>query len=257
MNEAPPSAHIDLFMDRKQYMKEVYPKYWKTAREEIYGFGDYDKNLCQYLLKRVPPGEEVLEVAIGTGYPIADFLQGAHYPVYGIDISSDLVRQCRRRNPYISCIIGDVEDLPYRSGHFGCTYCFHSTWYFPNLPRAIDEMLRVTRSAGLVLFDIQNRNAKNIDMAYRRRLAANQIAGKMIRYGKNMAKLILRRGTPQWHSVVYEVPTYPESLYRHLDQIGVSDFQVMVAREDHSLELKDERKPFSEFDRLIFGIIKN
>jgi ubiquinone/menaquinone biosynthesis C-methylase UbiE len=244
-------------MDRKQYMKEVYPKYWKTARKEIYGFGDYDKSLCHYLAERVPPGEKVLEVAIGTGYPIAEFLQAADYPVYGIDISADLVQQCRRQNPYISCTIGDVEDLPYRSGYFGCTYCFHSTWYFPNLTRAIDEMLRVTRSSGLVLFDIQNRNAKNIDTAYRKRLAANRTAGKMIRYGKNVAKLILRRGTPQWHSVVYEVPTYPESLYRHLDRIGVSYFQVMAAREDHSLELKDERKPFAEFDRLIFVIVKN
>ena len=244
-------------MDRKQYMKEVYPKYWMTAREEIYGFGEYDKNLCRYLLDRIPTGEKVLEVAIGTGYPIAEFLRGASYPVYGLDISSDLVQQCRRRNPDISCTIGDVEDLPYRTGHFGCTYCFHSTWYFPNLTRAIDEMLRVTRSSGLVLFDIQNRNAKNIDAAYRRKLAATRPAGKVIHYGKNVAKLILRRGTPQWHSVVYEVPTYPETLYEHLDQIGVSDFQVMVAREDHSLELRDERKPFSEFDRLVFVINKN
>ena len=118
-------------------------------------------------------------------------------------------------------------------------------------------MLRVTRSSGLVLFDIQNRNAKNIDAAYRRRLAATRPAGKVIHYGKNVAKLILRRGTLQWHSVLYEVPTYPETLYGHLDQIGVSDFQVMVAREDHSLELRDERKPFSEFDRLVFVINKN
>jgi len=74
-------------MDRKQYMKEVYPKYWMTAREEIYGFGEYDKNLCRYLLDRIPTGEKVLEVAIGAGYPIAEFLRGASYPVYGLDIS--------------------------------------------------------------------------------------------------------------------------------------------------------------------------
>jgi ubiquinone/menaquinone biosynthesis C-methylase UbiE len=245
-----------MLMDRKRYMKEVYPKYWMTAREEIYGFSRYDKSLCQYLLQRIAVGEKVLEVAIGTGYPIAEFLQGAGYRVYGVDISADLLEQCRRKIPQIACLIGDVEDLPYRGGDFACTYCFHSTWYFPNLTRAVDEMLRVTRPSGVILFDIQNRNAKNIDAAYRKKLMATRTAGKVIRCGKNVAKIILRRGSPQWHSVVYEVPTYPETLYRHLDQIGVSGYQVMLVSEDHSLEPTDERKPFSEFDRLVFVLTK-
>jgi len=238
-------------------MKEIYPKYWITAREKIYGFSEYDKNVCRYLHDRVPSGEKLLEVAVGTGYPIADFLQKAGYSLYGIDISSALIQKCRQINPDINCVIGDVEHLPYPDGYFSCSYCFHSTWYFPNLARAIDEMLRVTRSSGLVVFDTQNRNAKNIDAAYRRRLAATRTAGKVIRYGKNVAKIILRHGTPQWHSVVYEVPTYPETLYKHLEHSGFADFQVMVARDDHSLELRDERKPLSEFDRLIFVINKN
>ena len=244
-------------MNRKQYMKKVYPKYWMTARENIYGFSQYDKNLCRYLLDRIPTGEKVLEVAIGTGYPIAEFLQAARYSVYGLDISADLVERCRQRNPEIACMVGDVEDLPYRNCSFACTYSFHSSWYFPNVTRAIEEMLRVTRPSGVVLFDIQNRNAKDIDAAYRRRLAANRAAGKVIRYGKNMAKIILRRGTPLWHPVVYEVPTYPETLYRHLDQIGVSDYHVMIAGKDHRLEPRDERTSFSEFARLIFVITRH
>lgn len=257
MNGARGRRKFATLMDRKRYMKEVYPKYWMTAREEIYGFSQYDKSLCRDLLKRIPVGEKVLEVAIGTGYPNAEFLQQAGYWVYGVDISEDLLEQCRQRIPQVACVVGDVEDLPYRNGDFGCTYCFHSTWYFPNLTRAVDEMLRVTRPLGVVLFDIQNLNAKNIEAAYHKRLAATRTVGKVISCGKNVAKMILHRGSPQWHSVVYEVPTYPETLYRHLDQIGVSAFQVMVVREDHSLEPKDERKPFSEFDRLVFVITKD
>jgi ubiquinone/menaquinone biosynthesis C-methylase UbiE len=248
------ATQLRRFMDRKRYMKEVYPKYWMTAREEIYGFGQYDQSLCQYLLERVSTGERILEVAIGTGYPIAEFLQGTGRRIYGVDISADLLGQCRRRVPDIACVIGDVEDLPYADGAFGCTYCFHSTWYFPNLMRAVEEMLRVTRPSGVVLFDIQNRNAKNIDAAYRKKVAATGAFGKVIRCGKNVAKIILGRGSPQWHSVVYEVPTYPETLYKHLEQIGVSSYKVMAVRADHSLEPKDERKPFTEFDRLLFVI---
>ena len=188
MNNARGGREVTPLMDRKQYMKEIYPKYWISAREKLYGFSEYDKSLCCYIAERVRAGEKGLEVAIGTGYPIADFLQKAGYSVCGIDISSDLIEKCRGTNPAIGCVIGDVEDLPFPDGHFGYTYCFHSTWYFPDLAKAIDEMLRVTRSPGLVIFDIQNRNAKNIAMAYRRRLRASSRTGRMLKYTKNVIK---------------------------------------------------------------------
>lgn len=133
-------------MDRKTYMREVYSKSWISAREEIYGFLEYDKNLCNYICKHVPEAGKLLEVAIGTGYPFADFFQKAEYSVQGIDISPKLIEKCRQLYPKINCKVGDAEDLDYPDDFFDCVYCFHSTWYFPNLNKAIDEMLRVTRS---------------------------------------------------------------------------------------------------------------
>jgi len=249
-------GNATLLMDRKKYMKEVYPKYWITAREKIYGFSEYDKNLCRFISERVPAGEKLLEVAIGTGYPIADFLQKSGYSICGIDISSNLIQKCRHINPDITCTVADVEHLPFADGHFDCTYCFHSTWYFPRLTKAIEEMLRVTRSPGLVIFDLQNRNAKTIAEAYRRRLAASTVIGTIIRCGKNMAKLILRRGTPVWRSIVYEIPTYPESLYKHFESIEVMDFDVVIRRQDHTLETRNEKSSFQDYERLIFVVRK-
>ena len=40
-------------MDRKEYMKNIYSKYWIYAREKKYGFLEYDKNLCNYISKNV------------------------------------------------------------------------------------------------------------------------------------------------------------------------------------------------------------
>ena len=40
-------------MDRKEYMKNIYSKYWTYARERKYGFLEYDKNLCNYISKNV------------------------------------------------------------------------------------------------------------------------------------------------------------------------------------------------------------
>ncbi len=242
--------------ERKAYMRDVYSKYWITAREKIYGFLDYDKNLCHYINEHVSRGGSLLEVAIGTGFPFADFFQKWGYSVYGVDISRDLIEKCRQLNSNINCSVGDAEDLPYQDDLFECTYCFHSTWYFPNLNKVIDEMLRVTHSGGLVIFDIQNRNNKDINSAYRKRLSPDTGMKRVLRYTKNIAKVFLHYGMPVWHSFVHEVPTYPEVIYKHFRDRQVTNFQVMVKKEDESIEIRNELDKFKDFGRLVFLVRK-
>jgi len=56
-------------MDRKKYIKEIYSRYWLNARERIYWFSEYDKNLCRHIHEHIPKGWKILDVGIGTGYP--------------------------------------------------------------------------------------------------------------------------------------------------------------------------------------------
>ena len=243
-------------MDRKSYMREVYSKHYITTREKIYGFLEYDKNLCSYLCRHVPIGSKLLEVAIGTGYPIAQFLQKRGYSIYGIDIAARLIEKCKKLYPEINCKVGDAERLEYPNNYFGASYCFHSTWYFPDLNKAIDEMIRVTRPSGLIMFDIQNRNNQDINNGYQRRLAETKGMGKIKRYVKNIAAVILRRGTPNWHFVVYEVPVYPESIYEHLKGKQISNFKVLIVKENEVIEVGNELGSIGPFSRLVFAIEK-
>ncbi len=135
-------------MDRKTYIKKVYAGFWLNAREEIYGFPEYDKCLCNYISKEVKKGGGLLEVAIGTGYPFADYFEKNGYQVYGIDIAPKLINKCRKLNPRIISEVGDAESLRYADESFDCSYCFHSTWLFPNVNKVINEMIRVTRQGG-------------------------------------------------------------------------------------------------------------
>jgi Methylase involved in ubiquinone/menaquinone biosynthesis len=145
-------------MDRKTYMKDIYSRYWSYAREKEYGFLEYDKNLCNYIIKNVSKGGNVLDVGIGTGFPFGDFLQKGGYDVHGIDIAPILIEKCKKLNNKINCKVGDAENLTYPNNFFDCTYSFHSTFYFPNLCKVISEMIRVTNPNGLIIFDIQNKN---------------------------------------------------------------------------------------------------
>jgi len=238
-------------------MRDVYSRYWSSAREEIYGFSEYDKSLVNFVAGEVVKGGKILEVAIGTGYPFGDFFQKAGYSVYGVDISPALIEKCRLLNPEICCKVGDAEDLDFPDNGFDCTYCFHATWYFPNLGKAIDEMIRVTKPGGLVVFDIQNRNNWEIAAALRKQqFMNNTILGRSLSFGKMVIKHAIGRGKPSLHFVLYEVPSYPEEIYNHLRETEASDIQVMVRKEDDSIERVAKRDSLKEFARVVFAARK-
>jgi len=238
-------------MDRKHFMREVYSHYWLRARETKYGFMDYDQRLCGMISSQAPERGKLLEVAIGTGYPIADALQKKGFEIHGIDLSPVLIERCRVTNPAIHAKVGDAENLDYADGEFDAVYCFHSTWYFPDLTRVIDEMIRVTRPDGFIVFDIQNRANAQIAAEYDKRLAQVRpgLGPRLNLHARNLAKVVLRRGNPNWHGLVYEVPTDPDVIRQHL---GHREYHVLD-RELH--ELKDEGG-FTEYPRLVYVIGK-
>ena len=126
-----------------------------------------------------------------------------------------------------------------------------------NLKKAIAEMLRVTRHHGFVMFDIQNRNNKEIENLYKKHLNEGKGIGRYQRYAKNIVKIILRRGFPDWNFVVYQTPTYPQVLYKHLSECNYPNtFQVFIRTKDDSIEAKDNPSFFEEYDRLVFVVKK-
>jgi SAM-dependent methyltransferase len=210
---------------------------------------DYDHRLCDMIAGQAPEGGKLLEVAIGTGYPVADALAKAGYEIHGIDISPALVEKCRELNPAINAKVGDAENLDYADGEFDAVYCFHSTWYFPDLTRVIDEMIRVTKPGGFIVFDIQNRANPAIGADYDRRKAQVRpgFGPRLNLQARNVAKVILRRGNPNWHGVIYEVPTDPQALHDHLDG---REYQVL----DDKLNELPGGGSFSDNARLVFVV---
>lgn len=243
-------------MDRKTYMKKVYARYWMNAREEIYGFLDYDKNLCQRIAGEVPVPATMIEVAIGTGFPFADHFDKAGYSVHGVDISPDLIAKCKRLHPQVQAMVGDAEHLAFDDGTFDCAFCFHSTWYFPDLPRAIVEMIRVTRPGGHIFFDIQNMDHPEIAANFRKRQFFNSRAGLPLKYAKNVVKVLLRRKDVDWTTVTYEVPTVPATVHTCLGAAPIKGYTVLGRRADHSLACIEGRAGEVEYPRLVFCITK-
>jgi SAM-dependent methyltransferase len=242
-------------MERKKYMAEVYSHYWISRRRDL-GFLKYDMNLCRFIESLVAPSSRLLEVAIGTGYPFADYLQKRGYVESGVDIAPVLIDECRKMNPAIDGRVGDAENLPFADDVFDGTYCFHSTWYFPDLRRALGEMVRVTRPSGLIIFDIQNRHEASIAKAYRKIQFEQSLIGTPYRFSKNIAKIILRRGVPDWHHCVEAEPSDPEMVHRLLTDLNVSDIKVKAKTDSDSLLPLPGIGPYPNFYKLIFVVKK-
>ena len=246
-------------MDRKTYIKNIYSRYWIEAREKEYGFLEYDKNLCNYILKNLKKNSNILEVAIGTGFPFGDYFQNNGYKVYGVDIASILIEKCKKLNPDINCKIGDAENLEYPDNFFSCTYCFHSTSYFTDLIKSIDEMIRVTTPNGIIIFDIQNRNNKDIIQNYNKMVLykSNGLLRRLIRFAKNITKIILRKGVADWTDVVHEIPTYPEIIYQYLKKSKIKNYKIMVkSSSNDNLEHKSKNDSFKDYSKKVFVLFK-
>lgn len=244
--------------DRKDYIKNSYSKYWLTARKNIYGFMPYDKAVLEVIEAKATPESEVLEVAIGTGYPFADSLSKRKYKVYGIDLSPDLINACLQLNSKIMAKVGDAENLEYSNNYFDTVYCMHSSWYLPNLNKAISEMYRVTKDSGHIIFDIQNLNNAYINSLYTKHVFYNShLLGMFIKSLRNAAKFILQKGVQNWPFIVSETPSVPENLMKKLTTLGVKEITIMARKENDSVEIVDDSTfRFTEYDRLIFCIIK-
>ena len=108
-------TELSVAIKRKEFMRGKYAKYWINARTEKYGFMDYDKYLIDLILNTLKADQEpkVLEVCIGTGWPIASSLIEHKYDVFGIDIAVELIAKCNVDWPDIRAEVGDAESLCY------------------------------------------------------------------------------------------------------------------------------------------------
>jgi ubiquinone/menaquinone biosynthesis C-methylase UbiE len=102
----------------------------------------------------VKPTDKVLEVSIGTGVNLKYLPAEAEF--YGLDISWKMLQQCRRNLPkwkrQATLFHGIAEDLPFRDGVFDVVYHIGGVNFFQDPRKAIQEMMRVTKRGGLVLY---------------------------------------------------------------------------------------------------------
>lgn len=200
---------------RKNYYREAYAKYWLKARAETYNVMDYDLRFIELIDKKLKRNTEclLLDVGIGTGFPIASSLASLNYDMSGIDISSLLIKKCLEDYPNIHAEVGDAENMHFAADTFHLVYCCHSSWLFHDFFKALTSMFSVTKKNGIVLFDIMNKNNPDINKIYKQHVFENtHFVGKLFKTFKNIVKFILQAGTQDWPYLVSWSPSDPNKI---------------------------------------------
>jgi len=101
-------------------------------------------------LAQAGPGDEVLDVATGTG-DLAVELTSRGATVVASDFSEEMLARARAKDPGITWEWANAQDLPYSDGRFAAATVGFGARNFSDLPLGIAEMARVVRPGGKVV----------------------------------------------------------------------------------------------------------
>ena len=136
------------------FVEGVYDKLAKVY-DLIFGPTLHPGRLKAIQRMNIQPGERVLEVGVGTGINLS--LYPAHSHVTGIDFSSSMLEKARERVARkdirrVRLLQMDAADLKFADGSFDIVYAPYLISVVPDPVKVAQEMSRVCRPGGRIIF---------------------------------------------------------------------------------------------------------
>ncbi|MEP6726013.1 MAG: methyltransferase domain-containing protein [Bacteroidota bacterium] len=130
---------------------------------------DFLKPVGREIIAAIEPGgtDNILDIAAGTGEPgltIAGLLQGGKVTI--TDLSADMLEiakenAAKRGITNIETVSCDVCELPFADNSFDAVSCRFGFMFFPDMPLAAGEILRVLKKGGRFATSVWNTPDKN------------------------------------------------------------------------------------------------
>lgn len=99
-------------------------------------------------------GQRILDVGFGNGYMLSRLSKKLDAKLYGIDISADMLEKAADKNTdgvtlnKIMLSQASVTELPYNDDFFDTIYTVNTVYFWGDMPKAFEEILRVLKSGG-------------------------------------------------------------------------------------------------------------
>jgi ubiquinone/menaquinone biosynthesis C-methylase UbiE len=145
----------DAVIGRNKRYRDLYDGFAKyyTPIQKIFWFfhclfrKENENPINRYLAGlNIKPGNKVLEVSIGTGDNLETLPKDIH--IYGLDISTGMLRQCLKRyacSRKITLVHGMAEELPFKDESFDVVFHVGGINFFNDRAKAIREIIRVAK----------------------------------------------------------------------------------------------------------------
>ena len=136
------------------FVEGVYDKLAKVY-DLIFGPALHPGRLRAIQRMDIQPGERVLEVGVGTGINLS--LYPKECSVIGIDFSSSMLEKARERAArkgihHVRLLQMDAADLKFADGSFDIVYAPYLISVVPDPVKVAQEMRRVCRPGGRIIF---------------------------------------------------------------------------------------------------------
>ena len=155
--------------EREQRLSKVYSSRSTDDLEKTYDewAGDYEEDVftlgytapavaAGFIGRHVPPGGTTLDAAVGTG-ALGDILRALDYgDLTGIDFSEGMMRRAREKGAYRELrrmTLGGPLDFP--DDNFDACFSVGVFTEGPAPPEALDELARVVRPGGWMVFSVR------------------------------------------------------------------------------------------------------
>jgi ubiquinone/menaquinone biosynthesis C-methylase UbiE len=117
---------------------------------------------------RLQPGQQLLDIGSGTGYPalLAAQVVGPGGRVLGIDLADRMLAAGERKARKLGLAnvefrTGDATELPFEGGCFDAVTSRFCLMFLPDLPKALGEVSRVLRAGGYLAAAVWSTPDKN------------------------------------------------------------------------------------------------
>lgn len=136
----------------REYFDEIEAHRYATE-PEIFAFAQFTRFHAQ----------RVLEVGVGAGTDFVQWLR-AGARAWGIDLTEEAIGHVKERLEVYGLEadelrVGDCESLPFADDSFDLVYSWGVIHHTPDTPRALREIVRVTRPGGACKVMIYNRHS--------------------------------------------------------------------------------------------------
>lgn len=133
--------------------------YYQTSERYREDLRTHDERFLEPFLllieRYVFPPARVLDLGCGTGLS-TKLLQERGYNVVGADLSSLFLHVEKSNTPQVDLLAADALQLPFPDMCFDAVVAFEFIEHVPDVPRLLDEMLRVLNVRGHILFHSPN-----------------------------------------------------------------------------------------------------